>query len=68
MMPNNRHEPAGRRAGRGTRPSSALGKDEMNLAEFPITLLTDRVPKGQKVIQYQDKIFDERPPAPSPAS
>jgi hypothetical protein len=37
-----------------------LGKDEMNLAEFPITLLTDRVPKGQKIIQYQDQVFDEK--------
>jgi hypothetical protein len=37
-----------------------LGKDEMNLAEFPITLLTDRVPKGQKVIVYQDQIFDDK--------
>jgi Replication initiator protein A len=37
-----------------------LGKDEMNLAEFPITLLTDRVPKGKNVIQYQDRIFDEK--------
>jgi hypothetical protein len=37
-----------------------LGKDEMNLAEWPITLLTDRVPKGKNVIQYQDTIFDEK--------
>ena len=37
-----------------------LGKDEMNLAEFPIALLSDRVPKGKKVIQYQDRIFDEK--------
>jgi hypothetical protein len=37
-----------------------LGKDEMNLAEFPITLLTDRVPKGQKLLQYRDEIFDEK--------
>ena len=37
-----------------------LGKDEMNLAEFPITLLTDRVPAGQKIIEYQDQIYDER--------
>jgi hypothetical protein len=37
-----------------------LGKDEMNLAEFPITLLTDRVPKGKKIIQYRDRIFDEK--------
>ncbi len=39
-----------------TRP----GKDEMNLAEFPITLLSARVPAGQKIIEYQDQIFDER--------
>jgi hypothetical protein len=37
-----------------------LGKDEMNLAEFPITLLTDRVPRDQKVIEYQDQIYDEK--------
>jgi hypothetical protein len=37
-----------------------LGKDEMNLAEFPITLLTNHVPKGQKVLQYQDEVFDEK--------
>jgi hypothetical protein len=37
-----------------------LGKDEMNLAEFPIALLADRVPKGQTSIQFQDRIFDEK--------
>jgi hypothetical protein len=37
-----------------------LGKDEMNLAEFPIALLADRVPKGQTSIEFQDKIFDEK--------
>ena len=37
-----------------------LGKDEMNFAEFPITLLTDRVPAGQKIIEYQDQIYEER--------
>jgi hypothetical protein len=36
------------------------GKDEMNFAEFPIALLTDRVPKGQKTIKFEDKIYDER--------
>ncbi len=37
-------------------PSSLLrpGKDEMNFAEFPIALLTDRVPKGQKSIKFED--------------
>ena len=43
-------------------PSSFLqsGKDEMNFAEFPIALLTDRVPKGQKTINFEDQIYDER--------
>ena len=36
------------------------GKDEMNFAEFPIALLTDRVPKGQKSIKFEDQIYDER--------
>ncbi len=43
--------------------SSVLGftaKDEMNLAEFPIALVTDRVPAGEKTIRFQDQIFDER--------
>ena len=38
----------------------SLGRDEMNLAEFPIALLTDRVPKDQTEAVYQDEIFDER--------
>src|SRR5271154_5516276 len=38
----------------------SLGRDEMNLADFPITLLTDRVPKDQKEAVYQDELFDER--------
>src|SRR4051812_38116994 len=42
------------------KPLGALGRDEMNLAEFPITLLTDRVPKSQKEAVYQDEIYDER--------
>src|SRR3954451_7377215 len=36
------------------------GKDEMNFAEFPIALLTDRVPKGQKSIKFEDQIYDEK--------
>src|SRR3954454_20075488 len=38
----------------------SLGRDEMNLCEFPITLLTDRVPKDQTEDVYQDEIYDER--------
>jgi hypothetical protein len=29
-----------------------LGRDEMNLAEFPIALLTDRVPQGLKTLEF----------------
>ena len=36
-------------------PSTELvGRDEMNLAEFPITLLTDRSPRDQKTLCYED--------------
>src|SRR5438067_12415426 len=31
-----------------------IGRDEMNLAEFPITLLTDRSPRDQKTLCYED--------------
>lgn len=42
-------------------PSEILppGRDEMNLAEFPIALLSDRAPKGQKAIKFQDQIYDK---------
>lgn len=30
------------------------GRDEMNLAEFPVTLLADIAPKGQKTLVYRD--------------
>src|SRR3954452_14836317 len=36
------------------------GRDELNLAEFPITLLSDRVPKGCKTLLFEDKIFDRQ--------
>jgi hypothetical protein len=32
-----------------------LGRDEMNLAEFPISLLADRAPKGQKTLYFEDQ-------------
>jgi hypothetical protein len=41
-------------------PPLPTGKDEMNFAEFPIALLTDKVPKNQKVIKFEDQIFDEK--------
>lgn len=43
-------------------PSSPihLGKDELNLAEFPIALVTDRVPAGQQTIKFEDQVYDDR--------
>jgi hypothetical protein len=32
-----------------------IGRDEMNLAEFPITLLADRAPEGVKTLVFEDK-------------
>jgi hypothetical protein len=46
-----------------TDPREALrpmgGRDEMNLAEFPIALLTDRVPDGCKTLVFEDSVFDQ---------
>jgi hypothetical protein len=36
------------------------GRDELNLAEFPITLLTDRVSPGQKTLVFEDQVFDQQ--------
>ena len=33
-----------------------LGKDEMNLAEFPFAVLSRKVSSGQKTIEYSDRI------------
>jgi hypothetical protein len=32
-----------------------VGRDEMNLAEYPITLLTERVPPGCKTLVFEDR-------------
>lgn len=34
------------------------GRDEMNLAEFPLATIADRVPRGQKTLVFEDKIQD----------
>ena len=34
------------------------GRDEMNIAEFPITLLSDRAPRNCNRVEYADRIFD----------
>src|SRR3954468_16393122 len=34
-------------------PAPLIGRDEMNLAEFPIALLADFAPKGQKTLYFE---------------
>jgi hypothetical protein len=35
-----------------------MGRDEMNLAEFPLTTLADRAPHGCKTLVFEDRIWD----------
>ena len=42
-------DPQGRRG--PARPPE--GRDEFNLVEFPLTLLTDRAPRGQKTLEWK---------------
>ncbi len=37
-----------------TLPANAFGRDEMNLAEMPLTLLTDTAKPGQKTLYFED--------------
>src|SRR5438270_4363138 len=39
----------------GASATDAGGKDELNLAEFPIAALTDRVPDGQTTMVFEDR-------------
>src|SRR3954465_16016764 len=41
-------------------PVAFVGRDEMNIAAFPISLLCDRAPKGQNEIGFKDRIFDPK--------
>jgi Replication initiator protein A len=36
-------------------PTKLIGRDEMNLAEFPIALLADRASTGQKTLYFEDE-------------
>jgi len=45
----------------GGRPN---GRDELNLAEFPLTSLADRVPKNQKTLVFEDTIWDRQSGSP----
>lgn len=44
------------------RPAPAIdlddGRDELNLAEFPLAAIADRVPDDQKTLVFEDQIFD----------
>ena len=50
--------PAASTTGRGERsPRPTPGwKDELNLAEFPIAALTDRIPDGQTTLVFEDRL------------
>jgi hypothetical protein len=37
-----------------------IGKDEMNLAEFPMTSLSDRPVAGETSLKFEDQIYDDR--------
>lgn len=37
---------------------SPEGRDEFNLAEFPLTVLTDRTPGGSRTVEWEDEITD----------
>ena len=43
-----------RTPGAGESSIDVIGRDEMNLAEFPIAALTDYVPRGQNTIRFAD--------------
>ena len=37
-----------------------IGKDEMNLAEFPMTSLSDKPAAGETSLRFEDQIYDDR--------
>jgi hypothetical protein len=37
---------------------TTMGRDEMNLAEFPLATLADRAPRGCKTLVFEDCIWD----------
>src|SRR5450432_2416932 len=37
-----------------------IGKDEMNLAEFPMTSLSDRPITSETSLKFEDQIYDDR--------
>ncbi|MEP3480184.1 MAG: replication initiator protein A [Fuerstiella sp.] len=41
------------------RPQPTQALDELNLAEFPLNLLSDRVPAGCTSLRFEDRVFDK---------
>src|SRR4051812_24140676 len=42
------------------RETRQFGRDELNICEFPVSLLTDRSPPdGTLTVKYQDRILDQ---------
>lgn len=44
-------------------PGSSIttdGKDELNLAEFPLSSISDRLDPHQKTMVFEDRVYDER--------
>src|SRR3954453_22869063 len=48
----------------GRDPRQALrlagGRDELNLAEFPVAVLATRIPKGLKTLTFEDTVYDQQ--------
>ena len=42
----------------GMAPKGIQGKDELNLAEFPLSAIADRLQPDQKTMVFEDKVFD----------
>lgn len=36
------------------------GRDELNLAEFPVAVLATRIPKGLKTLTFEDCVYDQQ--------
>ncbi|RYD36364.1 MAG: hypothetical protein EOP86_06190, partial [Verrucomicrobiaceae bacterium] len=41
-------------------PITTDGKDELNLAEFPLSSISDRLDPDQKTMVFEDRVYDER--------
>jgi len=52
-------EHAGNRQAERLSRRSQKGKDELNLAEFPLCCIADRVKPGQKTLRFEDRTWDE---------